>query len=231
MIKKINNELRDRYYNRLQETRIKAWNKSTVDNWMNILSKHGEIILDDDLLQSLYKKDAEKNTNETNETDKTDETNESNETKSVPYNLSNKFNSNAFNDKVLNKKFKGLKKLYDFYGTKSFQSPYEIIMNKNTCKNGKRAHMSRLVYKQNDSSSEDEDNKRELCPTLLGKVSDSESEIRQSHAYARSEASEDLIENNHEMQTESLNPSNPKRISPQEPTSSIDQANKNIMNK
>ena len=75
-----------------------------------------------------------------------------------------------------------------------------------------------------------EDNMRELCPTLLGSISDSESENRQSRVYARPEASEDLIKNNHETQTESLNPRNPKRISPQEPTSSIDQANKNIMN-
>ena len=46
----------------------------------------------------------------------------------------NLFNETQFNGKVLNIRFNGKKILYEFYGTKSFPSPYEIVMSKNAIK-------------------------------------------------------------------------------------------------
>ena len=57
------------------------------------------------------------------------------------------FNETQFNGKVLNIRFNGKKKLYEYYGTKSFPSPYEIVMSKNAIKNCKRARMYALTYK------------------------------------------------------------------------------------
>ena len=57
------------------------------------------------------------------------------------------FNETQFNGKVLNIRFNGKKKLYEYYGPKSFPSPYEIVMSKNAIKNGKRARMYALTYK------------------------------------------------------------------------------------
>ena len=37
--------MRDRYYNRLFETRIKAWSDTNIGKWMKLLSKYGEITL------------------------------------------------------------------------------------------------------------------------------------------------------------------------------------------
>ena len=49
-IKAINSDLRDRYYNRLQDTRDKAWSNTNTDKWMKVLSKHGEIILNNAMM-------------------------------------------------------------------------------------------------------------------------------------------------------------------------------------
>ena len=59
----------------------------------------------------------------------------------------NLFNETQFNSKVLNIQFNGKKKLYEYYGTKSFPSPYEIVMSKNGIKSGKRDKMNALTYK------------------------------------------------------------------------------------
>lgn len=129
--KSISNNLADRYYNRLHDTRVKAWRNTNIDKWMRILNKHGEIILSDTLLNKISNPDD-------------------NENKPIEFN-NELYNENMYNGKDLNIRFKGKKELYSYYGTKIFPHPYKIIMSKNTCDDGKRARMYRLIYNENVS--------------------------------------------------------------------------------
>ena len=56
-VKALNSDLRDRYYNRFQDTWVKAWSNTNINKLMKVLSKHGEIILSDALMNNLNNPD------------------------------------------------------------------------------------------------------------------------------------------------------------------------------
>ncbi|KAK8888881.1 hypothetical protein M9Y10_033621 [Tritrichomonas musculus] len=128
------------YSNRLQDTRVKAWSNTNINKWMKVLSKHGEIILSDTMLNKLNNPD--------------DEAISRDKHISIPKN--DLYNKNMYNGKQLDIKFKGKKELYNFYGVKIFPHPYEIVMSQNVCDDGKRARMYRLIYKESEQQEESE---------------------------------------------------------------------------
>ena len=168
LIKATNDDIKDRYYNRLIESRLKAWTQMNIQKWIKRLEKLGEVILTDELINashfgnvSLNKSCEQNNTIDNPQSGFRSNDSGIKDSLELAHNgtntldtrtmtgkrATNWFNETQFNGKVLNIRFNGKKKLYEYYGTKSFPSPYEIVMSKNAIKNGKRARMYALAYK------------------------------------------------------------------------------------
>ena len=136
----------NRYEYHLNHLRAIAWHDMTVNSWRKILNKLGRVN-DDESINDGNVKTVDDETNQPN--------NENEATCSIF--VENKQLNGIIIDKPINKIFKGLKKLYKYYGFKSCPNGYKITMNKLTIK-GKRVRCYKLIKDDNEANESNEIN-------------------------------------------------------------------------